>query len=185
MADPQKALLTQIANIETKTGQSMARLRDAIAASGRTAHGEIRAWLMTTYGLGHGDANTVAHVARAAASPAGPGGDPLDDIYAGSKAHLRPVHDAVMAVVAPLGAFEIAPKKGYVSLRRKKQFAMVGPKSKDRVELGINLKEDIASARVVAQKPGGMCQFAVSLAGPGDVDAEVVAALTKAFAAAG
>ncbi|MEZ5418084.1 MAG: DUF5655 domain-containing protein [Vicinamibacterales bacterium] len=185
MADPQKALQTQIANIEKKTGQSMSQLREAIAASGRTAHGDIRAWLMTTYGLGHGDANTVAHLARAAASPADAGGNPLDDIYAGPKAHLRAIHDAVMAVVGPLGAFEIAPKKGYVSLRRKKQFAMVGPKSKDRVELGINLKEDVGSARVVAQKPGGMCQFAVSLSTPGDVDAEVVTVLTKAFTAAG
>jgi hypothetical protein len=185
MADPQKALQTQLANIEKKTGRTIAQLRDAIAGSNNVAHGEVRAWLMATFGLGHGDANVVVHVARAEAADAERSGDLLAEIYAGPKAHLRAVHDAVMAVVAPLGEFEVAPKKGYVSLRRKKQFAMLGPKSRERVELGLNLKEGIGSPRIVAQKPGGMCQFAVSLTTPDDVDAEVIAALQKAFTAAG
>ncbi|MEZ5291983.1 MAG: DUF5655 domain-containing protein [Vicinamibacterales bacterium] len=184
MADPQQALRTQLANIEKKTGLSIDALGAAISRSGTTKHGEIRTWLMDTYGLGFGDANTVIHMAkRPAEAPAAD--DALDAIYTGTKAHLRPVHDAVMAVVTGLGAFEIAPKKGYVSLRRKKQFAMVGPKSATRVELGLNLKADVSSARIVAQKPGGMCQFAASLTSPADVDAEIAAALAKAFEQAG
>lgn len=184
MADPQKALQTQLANIEKKTGRTIAQLGGALAGSGKATHGEKRTWLMETFGLGHGDANTLALVTTSAQKPAS-GGDVLAEIYAGPKAHLRAVHDAVMAVVSPLGAFEMAPKKGYVSLRRTKQFAMLGPKSKERVELGLNLKDDIRSSRIIAQKPGGMCQFAVSLTSVGDVDAEVAAALAKAFAAAG
>lgn len=185
MADPQKALQTQLANIEQKTGKTLAQLHGAVAASGQTKHGDVRAWLMGAYGLGHGDANTLAHVVlnppAADRSPV----DVLAEIYAGKKAHLRPVHDAVMAVLAGLGDFDVAPKKGYVSLRRKKQFAMLGPKSNERVELGLNLKDDIGSGRIVAQKPGGMCQYAVSLTVAADVDAEVGAALRKAFHAAG
>lgn len=184
MTDPTTALQTQLANIEKKTGRTLAQLAEALATSGTSIHGEMRTWLMTTYGLGHGDANTVVHTVKASQS-APPGGDPLDEIYVGPKAHLREVHQAVLAVLEPLGPFERAPKKGYVSLRRKKQFAMLGPKSKDRVELGLNLKEDISSPRIVAQKPGGMCQFAISLGGAADVDAEVAAALRKAFEAAG
>ena len=42
------------------------------------------------------------------------------EIYAGAKAPLLPIHERVMAVIQPLGVFEIVPKKGYVSLRRKK-----------------------------------------------------------------
>ena len=111
--------------------------------------------------------------------------DPLADIYTGKKAHLRSIHDAVMAAIQPWGDFEVAPKKGYVALRRKKQFAMLGPKTIDRAELGINLKDDVASERVVAQKPGGMCQYAVALSAPADVDAEVLAVLRRAYDAAG
>ena len=188
MSNPEQALATQLRNIQAKTGQDLEALRAAIAGSGRSKHGEVRSWLMETYGLGYGDANTLAHVAAGKGiAPAAEPGDaaPLDEIYTGRKAHLRPVHDAVMAAVTPWGEFEVAPKKGYVSLRRKKQFATLGPKSAERVELGINLREDVGSARVVAQKPGGMCQYAVSLSTPDEVDAEVLAVLRRAFDAAG
>jgi hypothetical protein len=186
MSSPEQALATQLRNIQAKTGQDLDALRAAVAGSGRSKHGEVRAWLMETYGLGYGDANTLAHVvADKAAAPADGAADPLDEIYTGKKAHLRPVHDAVLSAVTAWGDFEVAPKKGYVSLRRKKQFAMLGPKNAERAELGINLKDDVGSERIVAQKPGGMCQYAVSLAAPGDVDAEVLSVLRRAYDAAG
>jgi hypothetical protein len=186
MTDPQAALQTQLANIQEKTGQSLAQLHAAIAKSGKVKHAEIRTWLMETYGLGYGDANALAHSAAAGASPRAHRrpADVLSEIYADKKAHLRPIHDKVMAVIERLGPFEIAPKKGYVSLRRKKQFAMLGPKTNVRVELGLNLKDDIAGKKIVAGKPGGMCQYAAALTSPADVDKEIVAALKKAFEAA-
>ena len=188
MSTPEQALATQLRNIEAKTGQDLAALRQAIAGCGKTKHGEIRAWLMETYGLGYGDANTLAHMAArgdsAAAAPDA-GADPLSGIYTGKKAHLRPIHDAMIAAIQPWGDFEVAPKKGYVALRRKKQFAMLGPRTADRAELGINLKEDVASERIVAQKPGGMCQYAVALTTPADVDAELLSVLRRAWDAAG
>lgn len=185
MSTPEQARATQLRNIEVKTGQSLDALRAAVAGSGKVKHGEIRSWLMETYGLGYGDANGLAHAASASPADAALPGDPLDDIYADRKAHLRAVHDAIMAAITPWGTFEIAPKKGYVALRRKKQFAMLGPKTADRAELGLNLKTDVASDRIVAQKPGGMCQFAVALTKAEDVDGEVLAALKQAFDAAG
>ena len=187
MATPEDARATQLHNIEAKTGQSLAALRAAVQGSGRVKHGEVRAWLIETYGLGYGDANglAAATLADPTAAAAVSADDALAEIYAGKKAHLRAVHDAVMAALDDLGAFEIVPKKGYVALRRKKQFAMLGPKTAERAELGLNLKADVASPRVVAQKPGGMCQYAVALAGPQDVDAEVIAVLRAAFEAAG
>ena len=187
MSTPEQARATQLRNIEARTGQTLEALRAAIAGSGKAKHGEVRSWLMETYGLGYGDANGLAHAAstdpQAGAAPSG--ADALDEIYSGKKAHLRAVHEAIVAAITPWGSFEIAPKKGYVALRRKKQFAMLGPKTADRAELGLNLKADVASDRIVAQKPGGMCQFAVALTKTEDVDAEVLAALKQAFDAAG
>lgn len=185
MSTPEEARATQLRNIEAKTGQSLDTLRAAIAGSGKAKHGEIRSWLMETYGLGYGDANGLAHAASADPAAAPSDADALDEIYSGKKAHLRAVHDALVAAITPWGPFEIAPKKGYVALRRKKQFAMLGPRTADRAELGVNLKADVASDRIVAQKPGGMCQFAVALTKAEDVDAEVLAALKQAFDAAG
>lgn len=187
MSSIEQALATQLRNIEAKTGRDLAALRLAITGSGKTKHGEVRTWLMETYGLGYGDANTLAHAARGDGATAAPDADadPLADIYTGKKAHLRSIHDAVMAAIQPWGEFEVAPKKGYVALRRKKQFAMLGPKTADRAELGINLKDDVASERIVAQKPGGMCQYAVALTAPDDVDAEILSVLRRAYDAAG
>ena len=189
MSSPEQALATQLRNIEAKTGQDLAALKLAIAGSGKTKHGEVRTWLMETYQLGYGDANTLAHFAAGGkgATPASgdAAADPLADIYTGKKAHLRSIHDAVMAAIQPWGDFEVAPKKGYVALRRKKQFAMLGPKTNDRAELGINLKDDVGSERIVAQKPGGMCQYAVALSAPNEVDAEVLSVLRRAYDAAG
>lgn len=175
MSNPDEARATQLRNIEVKTGHDLAALSAAIAGSGRVKHGEVRAWLMETYALGYGDANGLAHfAAQANSGGAGSDADPLDEIYAGKKPHLRAVHEAVLAAVGAWGDFDAAPKKGYVSLRRKKQFATIGPKTAERAELGLNLKEDAASARIVALKPGGMCQYAVALSLPGDLDDEVL-----------
>ena len=189
MSSPEQALASQLRNIEAKTGQDLAALRAAIAASGKAKHGEVRAWLMETYGLGYGDANALAHFAAGSkghgTEPAAPDGDPLAEIYTGKKAHLRAIHDAVTAAIRPWGDFDLAPKKGYVAFRRKKQFAMLGPRTAERAELGINLKEAVTSERIVAQKPGGMCQYAVALAHPDDVDAELLAVLRRAYDAAG
>jgi hypothetical protein len=186
MSTPEEARATQIRNIEAKTGKDLAALRAAVTASGKVKHGEIRGWLMESLGLGYGDANTLAHFATAGAhAPPASEDEVLADIYSGKKAHLRAVHDAVLAQVRPWGDFEIAPKKGYVALRRKKQFAMLGPKTAERAELGLNLKDNVASNRIAVQPPGGMCQYIVSLTKAEDVDGEVIAALKRAFDAAG
>lgn len=191
MADMDKAIATQIANIEKKTGQSLAQLGAAVAKSGKTKHGEVRTWLMETYGIGHGDANTVAHLtlksdgASAAKASGASTDDVLAEIYASKKAPLRPIHDRLMAAIEAMGAFEIAPKKGYVSLRRKKQFAMLGPKTNDRFELGLNLKDDISDTRVKIVPPGGMCQYIVPLTHADEVDARIIGYVKRAFDAAG
>ncbi len=60
--------------------------------------------------------------------------------------------------IEKFGKFEIVPKKGYFILRRKKQFAMIGPGIKGRLEIGLNIKGVDGTARLEALLPGGMCQ---------------------------
>ena len=191
MADMDKAIATQIANIEKKTGKTLTQLTAAIEKSGKQKHGEIRAWLMQSYGLGHGDANTLTHVAlksdgASAAKAAGATtSDVLGEIYAGKKEHLRPIHDKLMKAIQKFGEHEVAPKKGYVSLRRKKQFAMLGPKTNERFELGLNLKDDIKDTRVKPVPPGGMCQYIVPLTRAEEIDDKIIGYVKRAYDAAG
>jgi hypothetical protein len=185
MADPEAAIATQLRNIEGKTGKTFAQLCKLIADSGLTKVGEQRAMLMEKLRLGYGDANTVALRAKQAAMPAASDVDSLDAIYAGPKAPLRKIHERLSAEICRFGPFEIAPKKSYVSLRRKKQFATLGPATKDQFELGLNVKALPASARLKAQPPGGMCQYSVRLSKLGEVDAELLGWVRAAYDAAG
>jgi hypothetical protein len=194
MADPQAAQLTQLRNIQARTGRSIAELHAAIAASGLAKVGERRSWAMEQFKLGYGDANALAlwmgkplpdlGPAPGAAPPSADG-DPLDAIYTGAKAGLRPLHDAVMAEITRLGEFEIAPKKGYLSLRRKKQFAMVGPATKDLIEIGLNAKDLAPHARLKLLPAGGMCQATTRIANASEIDAVLKGWLAQAYAAAG
>jgi hypothetical protein len=195
MADPAAATITQLKNIQARTGKTIAELHAAVAASGAAKVGERRSWLMEHFKLGYGDANAVALFmgkplpdlgggAPTAAAPAADG-DPLAAIYTGAKAALRPLHEAVMAKVKTFGTFEAAPKKAYVSLRRKKQFAMVGPATKDSVEIGLNAKELPAHPRLKAQPPGSMCNATTRITSAAEVDAQLVGWLRRAYDAAG
>ena len=184
MADPQAATATQLRNIESKTGKSLAQLRAVIEQSGLAKHGEVRAMLSERFGLGYGDANALAHAAKA--EPAGAASvDPLDAVYFGTKAGLRPLHDQLMSKIKGFGAFEVAPKKAYVSLRRKKQFATLGPATQTQIEIGLNARGLPADARLKVVPPGGMCQYALRLSAASELDAELLACLRAAFDAAG
>lgn len=91
----------------------------------------------------------------------------------------------MIVAIDRLGPYEKAPKKAYVSLRRRKQFATVGPATKEQVEIGLNARELPPSPRLKALPVGGMCQFAVRISGTSEVDAEVVRWLRAAYEAAG
>ena len=189
MKSLEEAYQTQIDNIQKKTGKSLPELAAIIQKSGLSKHAELRSMLMETLGLGYGDANALVHAVlqsdgqRAAADK---GLDQvLDEIYSGAKAALRPIHTALMARIEPLGEFETLPKKGYVSLRRRKQFAMLGPKTNTRVELGLNAVGLPASERLLVQPKGGMCNYIINLTDPAQVDDELVAWITAAYNSAG
>jgi hypothetical protein len=187
MSDPAKALATQLANIEKRTGKTLSELAGILRASGLTKHGELRDYAKRELGLGAGDANTLVHHVLAADPGTRPVStdDALAAIYSGAKAALRPIHEKVMEEVNRFGDFEIAPKKTYVSLRRKKQFAMIGPATNTRVEVGLNLKGVDGAGRLVAMPPGGMCSHVVKLTSIADANAELTAWMRAAYDAAG
>jgi hypothetical protein len=87
--------------------------------------------------------------------------------------------------IQELGDFEIAPKKTYLSLRRKKQFATVGPGSKGRVEIGLNMKGVEGTARLEVLPPGRMCQYRIFLSQSADIDEDLKRWIREAYDSAG
>jgi hypothetical protein len=189
MSSPDKAIQTQLDNIQKKTGKSLDELTTIVRNSGLTKHGEIRDYLKRELSLGHGDANTLVHtVLQSDGQRAAEGRSEeavLDEIYSGAKAHMRPIHEKLIKEINKLGEFEVAPKKGYVSLRRKRQFVMIGPKTNTRFEVGINAKDLKKNARLLEQPKGSMCNYIVHVNDAKEVDAELVAWIRSAYEDAG
>lgn len=191
MSSVERAKATQLANIQKKTGKSMEELTELIQSSGLSKHGEIRSMLMEKLGLGYGDGSMlVQHVLKTdvqlVVNEKGlTTAEVLDAIYSGPKANLRPIHDKIMDSINQFGEFEIAPKKGYISLRRKRQFATLGPATNTRFELGINAKSLEADERLLEQPAGSICNYKVRLTEVRQVDQQVISWIRKAYEAAG
>lgn len=194
------ARATQLANIEKRTGKTLTELSKIVASSGLTKHGERVAMLKSTLSMGHGDANALVHYAvqseaakeigdqnlaiPALAASATPE-QALDGLYTGPKAGLRAIHDQLMHAIDKFGAFEAAPKKTYVSYRRKKQFAMIGPATNTRIELGLNVKSLPVSERLQELPAGQMCNFKVKISQIEEVNQELLDWIKAAYDAAG
>lgn len=191
MTDLEKAVATQLANIVKRTGKSMPELTAIVTGSGLAKHGELVAMLKSKLGMGHGDANALVHAVHksdgqgAATARELSGVQVLDGLYVGPKSVLRPIHDQLIAAIERFGDFEEAPKKTYVSYRRKKQFAMIGPATNTRVEVGINIKGLGATDRLQELPSGQMCNYKLKLTDVKEVDAELVAWIKAAYDAAG
>jgi hypothetical protein len=187
----ERAKTTQLQNIQKKTGKTLDELTGIIRDSGLSKHAQIRTMLMEKFGLTYGDAHNLAlyylkaDVQLADKEKGLSTSHVLDELYSGAKASLRPIHEKLMAAIQQFGDFEVAPKKGYVSLRRKRQFAMLGPATKTQVELGLNTKVILDDARLVIQPPGSMCNYKVRLANTNEIDDLVLGWLRMAYAAAG
>jgi len=175
---PDQMLDTMKANLPEKTGKSLEQWIAIVKASGLEKHGE-QVKLLKDQGVGHGYANMICHAAKGDFETVDD--DLVANQYKGKEA-LRPICEAITAYGAKLGKdVEIAPRKTNVTLRRSKDFAVVTPASKSRIDLGLNLKGTPGTGRLMEEKPGGMCTHKVKLESLDDFDAEVKAWLTDAY----
>lgn len=182
---PDAAEATMVANLEEKTGKNLDAWLKIARASKRAKHGELVAYLKSEHGLTHGYANLVAHrTLKSAAGDAAPD-DLVASQYAGKKADLKPIYDALIAAVNKFGDVEIAPKKAYVSLRRAKQFAIAQPSTATRLDVGINLKGVKPSGRLEASGSfNAMVTHRVRVETMKEVDKELIGWLRQAYDAA-
>lgn len=185
---PEEMTESMIKNYQANTGKTLEEWLKIIAKSKLAKHGEIVKFLKTEHGMGHGYANLAAHkhLASDAGTKTDAGEDVLGAQYAGAKAGLRPIYDALAAIIQKFGSdIEFSPKKAYVSVRRGKQFAIIQPSTAARVDVGINLKGDATTDRLEASGSfNTMVSHRVRLASINDIDSELAAWLKKAYDAA-
>jgi len=129
-----------IQNLEANTGKSLAEWIEIVKSSGAEKHGQMIKFLKSEHGFTHGFANLVAHKARQSDAGSSTEDALIADQYKG-KEHMKPMYDAMIEKIKAFGSdVELAPKKAYVSLRRKKQFGLIQPSTKSRMDVGINIK---------------------------------------------
>ena len=181
---PEEMADSMIANLKEKTGKTLDQWLKLVSKEKLTKHGELVKHLKTEHGVTHGFANLIAH--KALKSDAGSTDDVsqlVDHQYSGAKSGLRPIYDALMRRINKFGKdVEIAPKKAYVSLRRNKQFAIIQPSTKTRVDVGINLKGKSADGRLEASGSfNAMVSHRVRLESAKDVDTQLEKWLKEAY----
>ena len=185
MATTEDAAATMLRNLRAKTGKSLDEWIVILAQSALDKHGEMVKYLKSEHGVTHGFANFIVTHFRKQVEPQVV--DLVASQYSGAKANLKPVYDKLSKAVAKFGNdVELAPKKAYVSLRRKKQFGLIQPSTKTRVDIGLNLPDAAPTARL--EKSGSfnaMVSHRVRVESVNEVDAELIDWLKRAYKNAG
>jgi predicted transport protein len=181
-----KAAQTMIENLKKNTGKTLEQWIDIVKSESFAKHGEIVAFLKNTHGFTHGFANLVAHKAKGTDAGSADNQDILITKQYQGKEHFKPLYDKLMFEIQTFGNdIEIAPKNTYVSLRRKKQFAILNPATKARFEIGINLKGQEPKGKLEPEKPNSMCTHKINITEVKDIDREVLDWIKTAYDHAG
>jgi predicted transport protein len=181
-----KNVATMIENLKEKTGFSLEEWKVEISKQNLVKHGEIVKFLKEKHNITHGYASEIAlKVLGSDADSAANTDDFLVSQYKG-KENLQPFYDKLIAEIQSFGGdFEIAPKKTYAALRRKKQFVILNPASKTRFEIGFNLKGVEPKGKLEAEKPNGICSHKINLTDISQIDEEVIDWIKMAYENAG
>jgi predicted transport protein len=182
----ENAASTMIGNLKEKTGHTLDEWKVLISKKSFSKHGEIVKFLKEEHKVTHGYASEIALKVLGSDAASATDTDQLVESQYSGKEHLKPFYDKIIVEIQKFeGEFEIAPKKAYVSLKRKKQFITLNPASKVRFEIGFNLKGIEPKGKLEAEKPNGICSHKINISDISEIDAEVIGWIKMAFDKAG
>lgn len=174
-----KALKTMIGNLPEKTGKSLEEWIKVLHSKSFQKHMEAVNYLKNEHGVTHGFANTIVTLSKE-------DNEDEDDLvtsqYQG-KEDLKSIYEGLIEMVSGFGSdVTITPKKGTVSLIRKRQFALIKPATKTRIDLGLKLTGKELTQRLENSGPfGSMCTHRVQLSSLDQVDDELNGWLKEAY----
>lgn len=179
MPSVEDGLQSQLRNIEKAYGRTIDEWVSIVVESRLQKHTEVVAMLKQRYGMTHAAAHRVSLVARDRTAPRAAGAKVLQP-------PLQEVYTRLLEKLASLGDdIEQAPKKGYVSLRRRKQFAMLQPGAR-WINLGLVLARHSPTGRLEpAASWNALFTHRVRVGAPAEIDGEIDSWLRAAYDAAG
>lgn len=177
---------TMIENLEKNTGKKLHYWTGLVKDSNLDKHGALVKMLKEDHGLGHGYANLVVHLANQSAATSQEDTVLIDGQYE-KKENLREIYDLLAAKIIDFGTdVEVAPKKKSVSFRRNRQFALIQPSTRTRIDLGLKFDNRPHSGRLETSGPfGTMCSHRVQITDISQVDNELISFIRDAYNEAG
>lgn len=174
-----KALKSMIDNMPEKTGKSLNEWKAILKEKGFEKFGEARNYLKSEHGVTHGFANTIVTLSKEESNTEE---DLVASQYKG-KDNLLPIYQELIKIVKEFGDdVTITPKKTSVSIIRKKQFALIKPATKTRIDLGLKIKDRGFEGRLENSGPfGTMCTHRVKLSDINEIDQNVITWLKEAY----
>ncbi len=106
---------------------------------------DVRRWLKEVHGVPQNSQWAIADAAAKAAGWERPSVEEYADaLYAGAKAPLRPLHDAVVALATGLGGdTAVEGRATYAPIVRKTQFAAVAPGPRGTLRVGLRYRDTV------------------------------------------
>jgi len=172
-----------IAGMQEKTGRPLAEWLELVASDGPATEKERRDWLKAEHGLGTNYAGCIAEIS------AGKGdlfsaegylrlaGQYVEALFAGPKAGLRPIYDALLQAGLKLGKdVKVCPCQTFVPLYRNHVFAQIKPSTRTRIDFGLALKDTKTPKRLI--DTGGFAKKdritrRIEISSPDEIDDEV------------
>jgi predicted transport protein len=181
-----QAEANQLKNIAEKSGKTIDEWAAIVKTSGLSKHGELVNMLKEKHGLGHGNAYALVHYANKSRSTFSDEDVLITEQYKG-KEDIKAWYDELIKKVKGIGTeVELSPKKAYVSLRRKKQYAIIQPSTKTRIDIGLNIKNTEPTGKLEAAGSWNtMCSHRIKIEDAKDINTDVVNWIKQAYEQAG
>jgi hypothetical protein len=172
--------------LEERTGVDLATWTRRVAEHAAGDEAALRAWLVDQGVTGYAQSLLVMERFGYPDFLLASVDELLDGQYR-DRAALRPVLDTLVALVTPLGGVAVQVRKTWVSLDSpRRQFALVRPTTRTRVDLGLRLPDVAPGGRLAEARGLGndTINVRVGLHSTDEVDDEVAGWLAAAYAAA-
>jgi hypothetical protein len=183
-----------VANLPARTGKSLDEWIRLVEQHGPSGEKERREWLKKEHKLG---GTTAWMIAERAEGKGAEDTDPdaylkaaseyVEAMYAGPKAALRPIHEALLALGRGLGSdVKVCPCTTIVPFYRHHVFAQIKPTTRTRIDLGLALRSSPRKipSRLIdtgGLKKGDRITHRIPLAALAEIDEEVRGWLQTAY----
>jgi predicted transport protein len=174
-----------IRNLLDKTGRSIGQWGELVGSKAPAGSRKERiAWLQREHALGHGQASMIIDWVDRPEVFEEPDAATLVESLLKGKEPIRPIFTRLTSVIEELGGdVRVEPRQTYVAFSRVRQFAVLQPSTRTRLDLGLVLPDVRETPRLhlAGSFGSGRISHRVSLAHEDEIDAELTGWLRDAY----